>query len=132
VKVAYATVDALVPRLWEDGFDRGCWDYVLHLGVGLKGPYSVETRAWELGYVLKDVDGLIPGPPVGGTPDEARGRSGDGSGGGPGVGRVLRTRVGVAEVVALVAGRVKVCVCVCYFHFFFFLISRCRGGGRGK
>jgi len=116
--VAYAAVDALVPRVWEDGFDRGRWDYVLHIGVGLQGPYSVETRACELGYVLKDVDGLIPGPPVGGTPDEARERTEAPK---EGSGRLLGTPEGVAEtVVALVAGRVK--VCFLFFILFYFIL----------
>ena len=59
VKVAYATVDALIPELWK----TGAWDYLLHVGVGLEGGYELETRAWESGYVLKDVDGKIPGMP---------------------------------------------------------------------
>jgi len=57
IKVCYATIDTLVPSLWESGG----WDYVLHIGVGHEGGFQLERRAWEEGYVLKDVDGRYPG-----------------------------------------------------------------------
>jgi hypothetical protein len=56
LRVSYSFVDALVPVLWE----QQDWDYILHLGVGLEGGFQLETRAWEKGYKLKDVDGLTP------------------------------------------------------------------------
>ena len=101
VRVAYAAVDALVPQLWA----ARAWDYVLHVGVGFEGGFQLETRAWQDGYVLRDVDGETPGSAHG---VEMRGVHG-GEGGAAGrTGKVLETGIDVAWVVAQVAREVKV------------------------
>lgn len=98
VRVSYAAVDALVPRLWEEAG----WDYVLHVGVGFEGGFQLETRAWVNGYVMKDVDGEAP--------EEGGGRMKDvhGGEGGGGEGEVVRTGVDVPWVVGLVEKEVVV------------------------
>ncbi|KAL0631273.1 hypothetical protein Q9L58_009872 [Maublancomyces gigas] len=57
VKVAYETVDTLIPTVHAEK----TFDYILHVGVGVPGDYEIETVAHEKGYVKADVDGLIPG-----------------------------------------------------------------------
>lgn len=54
LKVSYKAVDEAVEKIWK----YGSWDYILHLGVGLKGPFKLETVAYEKGYKYADVDGV--------------------------------------------------------------------------
>ncbi|KAI5847490.1 hypothetical protein BZA05DRAFT_457548 [Tricharina praecox] len=83
IKVSYATIDALVPSLWETG--TRAWDYVLHIGVGREGGFKLERRAWVDGYVLRDVDGRFPGD--GGVGDGVGKGEGKGKGKGEGEGK---------------------------------------------
>ncbi|KAK4105420.1 peptidase C15, pyroglutamyl peptidase I-like protein [Parathielavia hyrcaniae] len=78
IRVTYATVRDLVPRLWDlDGTThpgRPGIDAVIH--IGMAGPrlfYSIERRGHRDGYCMPDVDGLLP---EGGTV----GREGKGDG----------------------------------------------------
>lgn len=107
VKVAYETVDTLIPRIHAEQ----AFDYILHVGVGLPGGYEVETVAHEKGYIKADVDGLIPGG-VRADPE----REGGGDTGKDGVaetdgGVVYRTDLGVGKICAMIekAG-IDVCV----------------------
>jgi hypothetical protein len=97
LRVSYSFVDALVPALWEQPQD---WDYILHLGVGLEGGFHLETRAWEKGYKLKDVDGLAPDGETGVEMKAVHGS--EDTDAAKGEGRVLTTALDVPWIVELV------------------------------
>lgn len=73
VRVAYQTVDTLIPQIHA----QEKFDYILHIGVGLPGGYEIETVAHEKGYVKADVDGLIPGGVPADPEKEKKNGSGD-------------------------------------------------------
>jgi pyroglutamyl-peptidase len=57
VKVAYKSVRALVPTLWEGAGKRRI-DYMIHIGMASgRKYYSVERRGHRDGYLMRDVDG---------------------------------------------------------------------------
>lgn len=110
VKVAYETVDTLIPQIHA----KQTFDYILHVGVGLPGDYEIETVAHEKGYVKADVDGLIPGRVQADPEKESDGMGGDTGKDGVAVtdgGVVYRTDLGVGKICAMIekAG-IDVCV----------------------
>ncbi|KAF8472569.1 hypothetical protein BDZ91DRAFT_715303 [Kalaharituber pfeilii] len=56
VRVAYADVNSAVREL----YNTADFDYILHVGVGLTGGYELEKIAHGDGYMVGDVDGLLP------------------------------------------------------------------------
>ncbi|KAA8904958.1 hypothetical protein FN846DRAFT_13110 [Sphaerosporella brunnea] len=104
LRVAYTQIDSLIPQLWEEAAAaaEGGWDYVLHLGVGLEGGFKFESRAWERGYRLKDVDGFAPD----GAVDMYGVHGSENPAAAKGEGRELWTGLDTAWITALVAGSV--------------------------
>ena len=61
VKVAYATVRELVPKLWSSEQGRMI-DFCVHVGMaGERERYALERRGHRSGYWMRDVDGVILG-----------------------------------------------------------------------
>lgn len=59
IKVSYAAVRELVPKIWES---HAKIDYMIHVGMASgRSFYSIERRAHRTGYVMGDVDGVVLG-----------------------------------------------------------------------